>query len=90
MRRDDSNAGIAAHLTLPALTRGSPPSPPAMTRAERAPDADLRWVRRRHSHYAVMVRMNTGSRVPGLIENTASEWTMLPTSSVVKMLVTPL
>jgi len=28
-----------AHLTLPALTRGSPPSPPAMTRAERASDA---------------------------------------------------
>jgi hypothetical protein len=26
------------HLTLPALTRGSPPSPPAMTRAERAFD----------------------------------------------------
>jgi hypothetical protein len=26
------------HLSLPALTRGSPPSPPAMTRAERAFD----------------------------------------------------
>jgi len=42
------------------------------------------------SHHALMVRMNTGSRVPGLIENTASEWTMLPSSSVVKTLVTPL
>src|SRR5580704_3683812 len=29
-----------AHLTLPALARGSPPSPPAMTRAERACDCD--------------------------------------------------
>jgi hypothetical protein len=34
-----ADANAAAHLTLPALSRGSPPSPPAMTRAERAFDA---------------------------------------------------
>jgi hypothetical protein len=74
---------VETHLTLPALPRGSPPSPPTSW-AERAQDG------RRRGHHAVMVRMNTGSRVPGLIENTASEWTMLPHSSVVKELVTPL
>jgi hypothetical protein len=74
---------METHLTLPALARGSPPSPPTSW-AERAQDG------RRRDHHAVMVRMNTGSRVPGLIENTASECTMLPSSSVVKTLVTPL
>ncbi|MEA2804274.1 MAG: hypothetical protein QOE49_4369, partial [Rhodospirillaceae bacterium] len=72
------------HLTLPLLRNGPHPLPRC------AAERDLRWVRHAFEGHAVMVRMNTGSRVPGLIENTASEWTMLPSSSVVKTLVTPL
>src|ERR1700722_1738249 len=72
------------HLTLPLLRNGPHPLPRC------AAERDLRRARHAPWDHAVIVRMNTGSRVPGLIENTASEWTMLPTSSVVKMLVTPL